>query len=173
MRRERKKGKLSRHSSVARERSADKGGSQAKPRRILDQDPPARRGQRQTHHLPDHRRTVPRAERFRGSYGAGRAQKTPARTYPRIRPEKVVGEKGYSSNRSRSYLRKRGIGAVIARKVNEPRAGAFDKEAYRQRNLVERLINRLKQFRRVATRYEKRAINYRAMLTIAAIVLWT
>ncbi|MDP8939944.1 MAG: IS5/IS1182 family transposase, partial [Actinomycetota bacterium] len=44
---------------------------------------------------------------------------------------------------------------------------------YRQRNLVERLINRLKQFRRVATRYEKRAVNYRAMLTIAAIVLWT
>lgn len=91
---------------------------------------------------------------------------------PRIRPEKVVGDKGYSSNRSRSYLQKRGIRAVIARKDNEPRAGAFDKEAYRQRNLVERLINRLKQFRRVATRYEKRAINYRAMLTIAAIVLW-
>jgi transposase len=39
--------------------------------------------------------------------------------------------------------------------------------------VVERLINRLKQFRRVATRYEKRAKNYRAMLTIAAIVLWT
>ena len=85
----------------------------------------------------------------------------------------MVGDKGYSSNRSRSYLRKRGIGAVIARKDNEPRAEAFDKEAYRQRNLVERLINRLKQFRRVATRYEKRAINYRAMLTIAAIVLWS
>lgn len=61
---------------------------------------------------------------------------------------------------------------MIARKDNEPRAGTFDKEAYRQRNLVERLINRLKQFRRVATRYEKRAINYWAMLTIAAIVLW-
>jgi transposase len=48
----------------------------------------------------------------------------------------------------------------------------LDKEAYRQRNLIERLINRLKQFRRVATRYEKRTVNYRAMLTIAAIVLW-
>jgi transposase len=70
-------------------------------------------------------------------------------------------------------LRGRGIGAVIAPKDNEHRRGAFDKEAYRQRNLIERLINRLKQFRRVATRYEKRAVNYRAMLTIAAIVLWT
>jgi DDE family transposase len=70
------------------------------------------------------------------------------------------------------YLRRRGIGAVIARKDNERRSGSFDKEAYRQRNLVERLINRLKQFRRVATRHEKRAENYRAMLTIAAIVIW-
>jgi transposase len=38
--------------------------------------------------------------------------------------------------------------------------------------VVERLVNRLKQFRRVATRYEKRAVNYLAMLTIAAITLW-
>lgn len=91
---------------------------------------------------------------------------------PRIRPKRVVGDKGYGSESIRSYLRKRGIGAVIARKDNERRKGGFDKEAYRQRNLVERLINRLKQFRRVATRYEKRAENYRAMLTIAAIVIW-
>lgn len=51
-------------------------------------------------------------------------------------------------------------------------SGAFNREIYRQRNQVERTINRLKQFRRVATRYEKRAENYLAMLTIAAIVLW-
>jgi transposase len=43
---------------------------------------------------------------------------------------------------------------------------------YRERNVVERLINQLKQFRRVATRYEKRAANYLAMVTIAAITLW-
>lgn len=92
---------------------------------------------------------------------------------PRIRPRRVVGDKGYGSESIRSYLHRRGIGAVIARKNNERRRGSFDKEAYRQRNLVERLINRLKQFRRVATRYEKRAKNYRAMLTIASIVLWT
>ena len=99
----------------------------------------------------------------------------PGRGRPRIRPERVVGDKGYGGKRVRSYLRRRGIGAVIAGKDNEcrRRRGGFDKEAYPQRNLVERLINRLKQFRRVATRYEKRAVNYRAMLTIAAIVLWT
>ena len=47
-----------------------------------------------------------------------------------------------------------------------------DRAAYRLRNRVERLINRLKQFRRIATRYEKRAANYLAMLTIGMILLW-
>jgi transposase len=61
---------------------------------------------------------------------------------------------------------------VIARQSNEKCRGSFDRDVYRERNVVERLINRLKQFRRVATRYEKRAANYQAMLTIAAIVLW-
>jgi transposase len=55
---------------------------------------------------------------------------------------------------------------------NECRKGPFDREVYKQRNLVERLINRLKQFRRLATRYEKRAANYRAMWIIAATLLW-
>src|SRR5829696_392346 len=49
---------------------------------------------------------------------------------------------------------------------------AFDRAAYRERNVVERLINRLKQWRRIATRYEKRAVNYLAMLTVAALLLW-
>ncbi len=43
---------------------------------------------------------------------------------------------------------------------------------YRQRNLVERCFNRLKQYRRIATRYEKQAENYLAMLTLASIILW-
>lgn len=90
---------------------------------------------------------------------------------PRVRPDRVVGDKGYSSKKIRRYLRRRGIGVVIARQKRERRI-RFDKAAYRKRNVVERLVNRLKQFRRVATRYEKRAVNYLAMLTIAAIVLW-
>lgn len=47
-----------------------------------------------------------------------------------------------------------------------------DPALYRERNRVERLVGRLKQFRRVATRYEKRANSYLAMLTLAAILLW-
>lgn len=83
-----------------------------------------------------------------------------------------MGDKGYSSQTVRAALRRRGIGAVIPTKSNQPRSPRFDKEAYRQRNRLERLFNRLKQCRRLATRYEKRAANYHAMLTIATILLW-
>jgi transposase len=100
------------------------------------------------------------------------AVKRMGRGRPRARPDRVVGDKGYSGKKIRRYLRKRGIGEVIARKKRERRACSFDEAAYRNRNVVERLVNRLKQFRRVATRYEKRAVNYLGMLTLAAIVLW-
>src|SRR4051794_6973888 len=91
---------------------------------------------------------------------------------PRLRPAKLAGDKAYSSRSIRLALRKRGITPVIPTKANERRQPDFDREAYRQRNIVERLINRLKNFRRIATRYEKRAANYLAMITIGAILLW-
>ena len=62
--------------------------------------------------------------------------------------------------------------SVIPTGADEAPDPAFDRAAYRERNVVERLINRLKQWRRIATRYEKRADNYLAMLTIAAALLW-
>ncbi len=92
---------------------------------------------------------------------------------PRLRPGRVVGDKGYTSARFRSFLRRRGIRITIARRSNQRRRGPFDKEIYRQRNKVERMIGRIKEFRRIATRYEKRAVNYAAMLTLAAIFLWS
>ena len=92
---------------------------------------------------------------------------------PRIRPERLSADKGYTGGKVRAYLRRRGIGAVIPRRSNESRRGVrFDREAYRERNRVERAFNRLKQNRRIATRYEKRVDNYLAMLTIASIFLW-
>ena len=71
----------------------------------------------------------------------------------------------------RSHTDRR-IGAVIPTKADQVPDPAFDRDAYRERNVVERLINRLKQHRRIATRYEKRAVNCHAMLTIAAILVW-
>jgi transposase len=100
------------------------------------------------------------------------AVKRAGRGQPRLRPDRVVGDKGYSSRKVRRYLQRRGICAVIARRSNEPSQKRFDRERYRERNRVERLINRLKQARRVATRYEKLAVNYLAMVTIAAILIW-
>jgi transposase len=91
---------------------------------------------------------------------------------PRTRPERLVGDKGYSTDKIRAYLRRRRIGAVIPYRAGQRTSDRFDRRAYRERNKIERLINRLKQFRRIATRYEKRAANYLAMLAIAAILLW-
>jgi transposase len=99
---------------------------------------------------------------------------------PRKRPEHLVADKGYSYPRCRRLLRRRGIPHTIpqrsdqrARRAGRPgRPLGFDRQRYRDRNLVERCFNRLKQFRAVATRYDKRAVNYRAMVVIASLLLW-
>jgi len=95
----------------------------------------------------------------------------PGRGRPRLRPKRLAGDKGYSYPSVRAQLRRRGIGAVIPTKSNQRRDPRFDTAAYKERNRVERCFNRLKQFRRVATRYEKRGVNYEAMVVIAAITL--
>jgi transposase len=91
---------------------------------------------------------------------------------PRRRPERVIGDKGYSAGRIRRYLRRHGIRITIPRRRDEHRRAPFDRALYRLRNLIERLVNRMKQFRRLATRYEKRADSYLAFLTVVAILLW-
>jgi transposase len=102
----------------------------------------------------------------------GGAIKRASRGRPKRLPARVAADKAYSSRKTREYLCRRGIGIVIPRKSNEKHRGKFNKAAYKQRNQVERLRNRLKQFRRVATRYEKRAENYKGMVTLAAILIW-
>ena len=93
---------------------------------------------------------------------------------PKRKPRRVAGDKSYASRDIRLYLRRKGIRYTIPHKSNElhGRKAKFDKELYRLRNVVERLFSWLKQFRRVATRYEKRARHYKAMLSLAAILLW-
>ncbi len=82
------------------------------------------------------------------------------------------GQGEQALGRSRRYRRHWRIGVVIPHKSNSRRRELFDQAANRERNIIERLTNRLKQFRRVATRYEKLAANFLTMVTLAAILLW-
>ncbi|MFI1770014.1 IS5 family transposase [Streptomyces sp. NPDC020800] len=102
---------------------------------------------------------------------------------PRTKPDRVVADKAYSSRRIRHLLRRRSIKATIPERRDQianrvRRAGtggrppAFDKTAYRGRNVVERCFARLKQFRAVATRFDKLAARYRAGVVITALALW-
>ncbi len=100
------------------------------------------------------------------------AMRRPGRGRPRLRPRWAAGDRGYSSPSARRRLKQRRIEPVIPPRKDQPRRPDFDKAAYRQRNKVERLINRLKPYRRIATRYEKRATNYRAMVTFGMTMLW-
>jgi transposase len=96
----------------------------------------------------------------------------PGRGQPRKRPAKRAGDKGYSYPNARRLLRRRGISAVIPTKSEQPRQPRFDQVAYQGRNRVERSVGRLKQFRRVATRYDNRAVNYLAWVTLATAIIW-
>ena len=91
---------------------------------------------------------------------------------PKRRSRRVVGDKGYSSRKIRQYARQHGIRIPIPRKQKECHKGPFHRSLYRLRHHIERLVNRCKQFRRLATRYEKRAANYHAMWLIGATILW-
>jgi transposase len=91
---------------------------------------------------------------------------------PRHRPEAVVGDRAYSSHATRRSLRRRGIQPIIPQKQNERPAYLMDWSRDRERNRIERLGNRLKQHRRIATRYDKTAPSYAAFVALAALRMW-
>lgn len=100
------------------------------------------------------------------------AVKRPGRGRPRLRPRAVVGDKGYASGKARRACRRRGIRPVIPAKADERRQPRFPHELYRERNQVERLVSRLKQWRRIATRYDKRASSYAAFVSLVMLRMW-
>ena len=102
----------------------------------------------------------------------------------RMRPDAVRGDKAYSSRAIRTHLRERGIRAVIPepadqaghRKRRGSRGGrpvSYDRADYRGRNVIERSFCHLKQWRALATRYDKLAIVYRAAAVLNAVIAWT
>jgi transposase len=87
-------------------------------------------------------------------------------------PAKLLGDKGYDTNAIRDDLEGRGIEPVIPPKSNRTEPIEYDREAYKRRNLIERCVNALKHFRRIATRHEKTARAFLSMLCIGAAKLW-
>jgi transposase len=102
----------------------------------------------------------------------GRVARAHSPGAPRRLPDALVGDKGYSYDSIRTWCRKHGVQPIIPTRSDQPRQRTFRRAAYRKRCRVECLFNRLKQYRRVATRYERRAANYLAMVHIASIHLW-
>ena len=99
---------------------------------------------------------------------------------PRTRPGHLIADKGYSTTIIRTWLRARRIAHTIPERSDQIAARArrrhrrcgFDPALYARRNVVERCINRLKQWRSIATRYDKLAAHYRAAATIACLTIW-
>jgi transposase len=86
--------------------------------------------------------------------------------------KQLIADKAYDTNQLRNLLAQLEIIAVIPSIARRKPLIPHDREAYRQRNLIERMFARLKDFRRVATRYDKLARNFLAGVLIAAIVIW-
>jgi transposase len=102
---------------------------------------------------------------------------------PRTTPEALRGDKAYSSRGHRQLLRSRGIVAVIPEPSDQAghrkrkgsaggRPVGYDTEDYKSRNVVERFFNRMKNWRGLASRYDKYALVYRGSVVLAAIVDW-
>ena len=102
---------------------------------------------------------------------------------PRKRPAHLVADRGYSYPTCRRLLRRRGIAHTIPERADQQQARArrgarggrpplVDPLRYRQRNVAERAVARLKQHRAIATRYDKLAVCYLAWLVLAALLLW-
>jgi transposase len=102
---------------------------------------------------------------------------------PRTRPGAVAADKAYSSRGNRAYLRKRGIKAVIPEKADQAanrkkrgsrggRPVSHDPELYKERNTVERCVNRIKEWRGLAFRFDKTPDSYLAGLHLRGAILW-
>lgn len=102
---------------------------------------------------------------------------------PRTTPDAVRGDKAYSARAHRALLRSRGVTAVIPEPAdqlaNRKRKGSaggrpvdFDAADYKNRNAIERAFNTIKNWRGLATRYDKHALTFRGSVVLAAIVMW-
>ena len=134
--------------------------SRSLPRRAHDQDPRGRR---------------PARPPLRLGLTAGQAHDAPAALalLDRLAPRTIVlADKAYDGNAIRDLIEAQGAVPNIPAKSNRKWKPCFSKTLYRERNQVERFFSKLKHFRRIATRYDKLADNFLAMVKLASIRLW-
>ena len=89
-----------------------------------------------------------------------------------LKADAVLADKGYDADYIIEAVSRMKSLVIIPPKSNRKIQREYDKDLYKERNLVERMFNKLKQFRRIATRYDKTALSFFAFLIIAAICLW-
>lgn len=90
-----------------------------------------------------------------------------------IQADVVIGDKGYDADkRVRAVLAAAGKTAVIPPRRNRKSPASYDKELYKKRHLIENFFSRLKDFRAIATRYDKTARNFLAGVYLAAAIIW-
>ena len=86
--------------------------------------------------------------------------------------DKLLADKGYDSNRFRDVIAAAGAEAVMPSNRSRSQALGYDKEVYKERNLVERFFSKIKHFRRIATRYDKTALSFASMLSLVGAIIW-
>jgi len=86
--------------------------------------------------------------------------------------KRLLGDKAYDSAELRQWLRERGTKCVIPNRSNRKRPYSFSKKAYRERHRIENAFCRLKDFRRIATRYDRLARNFLASVYLVATIVW-
>lgn len=84
----------------------------------------------------------------------------------------TIADKGYDADHLHDRIVEQGSESVIPPKRNRKTQRRYDAELYKERNLIERFFNKLKQFRRVATRYDKLLANFMGFVKLAAIAIW-
>jgi transposase len=89
-----------------------------------------------------------------------------------LRTQAVVADRAYDADALLARIAEQGATAVIPPMAHRKEQRGYDRHLYKDRNLVERFFNRIKQFRRIATRYEKLARNYFSMLNLVCTFVW-
>jgi transposase len=90
-----------------------------------------------------------------------------------IKARYVIGDKGYDSDQILSFIQEQGGVAVIPPRSNRKTPREYDRELYKQRDLIERAFNKVKHWRRIATRYDRKSSYFMARLHLASAITWS